>query len=105
MKRLKQALGLSLIFTLYIMCFYYAFAIGMALVEGTSVAQAVVNSVVVAAFLFCAITFALYELYRFVDDRDRILDEERKKHEKSDQPRPPNTDAPSDKESDSPSKE
>ncbi len=52
MNRFRQALGVSSVITMYVMCFYYAFAMFSALLYGTSLVQAFVNSILAGVFLF-----------------------------------------------------
>lgn len=82
MKRFKRALGTGFLFTFYIMCFYYAFAVLQALVQGTDVVKAALDSVVVGCVLLVMITMGIYELLGYAEERDKLRDEERKQRER-----------------------
>ncbi len=77
MNRLRQALGLGFVLTLYIMCFVFAFECFSAVLNHTGLGQLIADSFLIAALLYAFITFSVYELYKFVDERDRLEAEER----------------------------
>jgi hypothetical protein len=81
MKRFKKALGVGFVFTFYVSCFYFAFSVFSSLVEGTDTAAAALSTLTVGAVTWAVSTFAVYELLRFVDERNAREDEERRKRE------------------------
>ncbi|HEY9772709.1 MAG TPA: hypothetical protein V6C81_02745 [Planktothrix sp.] len=81
MNRFKKSVGMGFIFTLYIMCFYFFFAVMQALFEGTNMVAAAMQSLGVGAFLWFVFSFGIYELLGFVEQRNKEQDEERKRQE------------------------
>ena len=77
MTRLKQAASVALVFTVYIMLFFFIVEVLFAIAHRTAMLQVVYDTFVTGCLLFAFITFMVREIYRFVDERDRVEELER----------------------------
>ena len=82
MNRLNQAMGVATVFTLVFLCFFFAFDVFSALINHTGMLQVLVDTVITGALFFGFFAFCMYEFYRFIDERNRIEDEERERLKK-----------------------
>jgi len=70
MGRFKKALGAGFLITFFVMCFYNGFAVLQALFLGTDVVKATLDSIVVGFVVWGFFTFALFEFYGYIEERD-----------------------------------